>query len=287
MAVSTATATELTQEQVQKVLIQPLQDQSVFLAAGPHMFDTNGSPVRIPKAQKPDETGLEWVGENELIPETDTGFDEVLLLPDTMPSIKVIERYSNEVARQSIIALEAALRDNLVTAVANKLDKQFLSATGDGVSTPQGIFAYAGTQNVDVAGELTLDTVLDAWGLALSADVNTTALRFFIRPDEYMALRKLKDGDGRYMLQPDATAGSVGTVQGVPVTVSKRLPEGSAFLADFSQIAVARDMAPTVKILTERYADYDQQAIRVVARFDAKPKNPEAIVTLTGITAGV
>ena len=64
---------------------------------------------------------------------------------------------------------------------------------------------------------------------------------------------------------------------GTPVT-------GRAALVDFSQIAVARDLAPSVKILTERFADFDQQAIRVVARYDAAPLNPKAIVALTGIT---
>lgn len=65
--------------------------------------------------------------------------------------------------------------------------------------------------------------------------------------------------------------------------VSAHVPEGRAAIADMSQIAVARDLAPTVKILTERYADYDQQAIRVVARYDAGPLNPAGIVTMSGI----
>lgn len=285
MATSTTTATELTQEQVQKIIIEPLQDQSVFLAAGPRMFDTNGSQVRIPKTHGVDHEDLEWVGENQLIPEADIDFEDIILLPSTMESVKVIHRYSNEVARQSIVALEAHIRDKIVKAVVDKLDYNFLSATGDGVTTPKGLFSYEGTQNVAVGGELTLDTVLDAWGLALDANVNMGALRFFLSSRDLKELRKIKDGDGRYMLQPDATAGAVGTVLGIPVTMTNRMPEGSAFLADFSQIAVARDMAPTVKILTERYADYDQQALRIVARFDAKPLNPEAIVTLTGITA--
>ncbi len=53
---------------------------------------------------------------------------------------------------------------------------------------------------------------------------------------------------------------------------------------DFSQIAVARDLAPSVKILDQTFGDFDQQAIRVVARYDAAPMNAQAIVTLTGIT---
>ena len=47
---------------------------------------------------------------------------------------------------------------------------------------------------------------------------------------------------------------------------------------------VARDQAPTVKILDQTYGDYDQMAIRVTARYDAAPLNPEAIVVLRGIT---
>ena len=73
-------------------------------------------------------------------------------------------------------------------------------------------------------------------------------------------------------------------VLGARAVVTARVPKGRAALVDMSRVAVARDLAPSVKILTERFADYDQQAIRVVARYDAAPLNPEAIVTLTGIT---
>ena len=52
---------------------------------------------------------------------------------------------------------------------------------------------------------------------------------------------------------------------------------------DFSQIAVARDLAPSVTVLRERYADWDQGALLVVARYDAAPLNAAAVVALTGI----
>ncbi|WP_281711553.1 phage major capsid protein [Dermacoccus nishinomiyaensis] len=288
MAASTQTAPELTREQVQTILVKPLEAQSVFLAAGPRIFDS-ASPVRIPKLGGP--INPDWIGENELITERDVDFDEIQLLPSTMKSVKVITRYSNELARQSVVALDAALRDRLVTDVATKLDAQFLSATGDGVTTPKGLFAYSGVQTIAVGGALTLDVLLDAWGKALAANVNMTALKWVMTPREFVGLRKLKDGDGRYMMQPDPTLDGVFRLFGAPVVVSGRIPDttgssatGRAALVDFSQIAVARDLAPSVKILTERYADYDQQAIRVVARYDAAPLNPAAVVMLTGIT---
>ena len=49
MALSTVTTPELTQEQVQRLLIKPLQAASIFLASGVRIFDvTAAGPVRIP-----------------------------------------------------------------------------------------------------------------------------------------------------------------------------------------------------------------------------------------------
>lgn len=289
MAVSTSTANELTAEQVQKILVQPLEDKSLFLAAGPRIFDTNGSQVRIPKLGGP--TTPAWHGENEQITEQDPSFDEIVLLPSTMKSVKVLTRYSNEMARQSVVALDAALRDRLVTDVAATIDAQLFSATGDGITQPKGILAWDNTQRIDAAGaDLDLDALVDAWGTALAANVDTTRLRWFMRPEAFTALRKIKQGSGsnQYVLTPDATADGVFRLFGSQVIITNRLPRNeeeqqSVVLADFTQVAVARDQAPTVKILDQTFGDYDQQAIRVTARYDAAPLNPEAVVIIEGL----
>lgn len=70
MSASTTTAPELTREQVQAILVQPLTAASVFLAAGPRIFDvTAAGPVRIPRLVSM--TAPSWVGENVLIPEVE------------------------------------------------------------------------------------------------------------------------------------------------------------------------------------------------------------------------
>ena len=286
-AAGSVAAHELTAEQVARILVKPLEAASVFLAAGPRIFDAAG-PLRIPKAPKASD--VSFVGENELIPEVNPDFDEVQLLPSTMKSLKTLTRYSNELARQSVVALDAALKDRLVADVAAKLDAQLLSASGDGTTTPKGLFAWAGTQNVAVGGALTLDHLLTAWGLALSANVSMGSLKWVLTPRDFVALRKVKDTTGQYLLQVDPTVDGVFRLWGAPVIVSARIPNttgasptGRAALVDFSQIAVARDAAPSVKVLDQTFGNYDQQAIRVTARYDAAPLNPEAVVTLTGI----
>ncbi len=73
--------------------------------------------------------------------------------------------------------------------------------------------------------------------------------------------------------------------------VTKRVPDTTGAtptarvgLVDFSQIVVARDVAPSVKVLDQTFGDFDQMALRVVARYDAAPLNAQAVVALTGIT---
>src|SRR5699024_7555292 len=167
MALNTTDATELTREQVASILTKPLEQASVFLAAGPRVFDTTG-PLRVPGLPGAgDPADLQWVGESEQIPEWDTDFSEVQLLPSTMKSVKVLTRYSNELARQSIVSLEQTLRDRLVADVAAKLDTQFLSDQGDGVTTPRGLFAYEGVTDTAVDGPITPDVILEAQGVAM------------------------------------------------------------------------------------------------------------------------
>ena len=287
MALNTPDAPELTREQVASILTKPLEQASVFLAAGPRIFDTSG-PLRVPGLPGAgDPADLEWVGESELIPEWDTDFSEMQLLPSTMKSVKVLTRYSNELARQSIVSLEQTLRDRLVADVAAKLDTQFLSDQGDGVTTPRGLFAYEGVTDTAVGGPITPDTILEAQGVAMARYLNPGSMTLFMRPEDYVALRGIKDADGRYLVAPDVSGtGLIVPVLGARAVLSARIPQGRAALVDMSRVAVARDLAPTVKVLTERYADYDQQAIRVVARYDAKPLDPSAVLTLSGITSG-
>ncbi len=291
---STTNAQELTAEQVASVLVRPLEAASVFLAAGPRVIDTAG-PLRLPKLGAA--TDPAWHGQNEQITEVDPDFDEVTLLPSTMKSVKTLTRYSNELARQSVIALDAALKERLVADVAAKLDRQFFGASGDGVTQPRGLFVYAG-QTLPVSGALALDDLLDAQAMALAANVNTSAVKWVMTSREFIGLRKLKDLQDRYQLQPDPTQPGSFTLFGIPVVVSNRVPDSAGVdtipgnvddtarvgLVDFSQIVVARDLSPSVKILDQTFGDFDQQAIRVVARYDAAPLNDDAVIALTGIT---
>lgn len=276
MAETTSANPALLADQVASLLVQPLEAASVVLSSGPRIFDTSGV-LRIPKLTGSSAVG--FVGEGEEIDDTHgTTFDEIVLMPADRKSIKVIERYTNELVRQSVVGIDAVLKNRLVKVVSDKLDTALL--TGDGLNdTITGLIFREGALEapLDVTDA---DSLLTAIGELSAAEVMPN--RWLINGDDFIALRKLKETDtsSKYLLESDVTAGPTYRLFGIPVTVTNKLPEGTAVLADMSQVAIARDLAPSVTILSERYAEYDQIGIRVVTRYDLGLLQPAAVLVL-------
>lgn len=274
MVNSTITAPQLIEDQIHPMLIEPLEAASVVLAAGP-MVTQSSAPVRFKRLD--DGFDTEWVGENELIPDGgEASFGEFTLMPENRKSIKTIIRVSNELIRMADRSVSTVLQQRLVKDVANKLDDALL--LGDGTdNTVTGIVNQPGitTAPLDVTDT---DGFLDA--LALAASKEVTPNKFILNGSDFYELRKLKDADGRYILQNDVAGEAAYRLFGVPVTTTNKLPQGQAILADMSQIVVVRDQDPTVKILDQRYAEYDQIGIRVTTRYDLGLLRPEGVILL-------
>lgn len=274
MTLDTVSGAPLIQEQVANILVQPLEAASVVLAAGPQIFNSS-EPLRLPTLTG--STNVQWVAENGLIPDSDVTFGEINLMPSDRKSIKALTKFSNEMARQSAVGLDAVLKARIVNDVATKLDTALL--TGDGATkTVRGIINQPGVQT-SVLDATNADSFLDALALAAAAEV--TPNRWIMSGADFFGIRKLKSSDGKYLLESDITAGTTYRLFGIPVSVTNKLPKGKAVLADMKQVAVVRDVDPSVTVLSERYAEFDQQAIRVVTRYDLGLIHPEGVVVLT------
>ena len=159
----------LIQSQVSSLLVQPLEQASTFLAAGPVILDSS-SPVRVPRIANGTAAG--FVAEGADIPDGDVAFDEVTLLPSTMKGLKVLVKLSNELIRTSVVGLEAVLRTRLVTDVANALDAALWDGAGTS-NTIKGIFRQTGI----ATGVLNLsdpDSLIDGLALAQGNKVSPT-----------------------------------------------------------------------------------------------------------------
>lgn len=294
MAINTADVEELILDNIQTTLIKPLEEASKFLSLGARVVPSS-TPVTFPRLTASFNVGR--VGESELIPEGDPGdvFDDSLkLLPSSMESYKTIVRISSEALRQSSVALDSVLTDRLVRDFQAAVDADAFSSGGDGVTDARGIFNphwAIPTISVDdgtTAGVLSFDVLHDALGTLLGNDAPTSGLKWLLDPATLVKLRKVKDTAGRYILDESVAASPGGaTLLGVPVVVTKRLEPGTvgkrAMLMNPSSWVVVRDQNPTVKVLTERYAEFDELGIRVTARWDWGALEPDANVIIDGI----
>lgn len=288
MALSMKNSPELTQEEVYASLIQPLTAASVVLSAGPRIIDSpTGDPLRIPKLV--DGANAGWYAENEAIGESDPDFSELTLLPTNLKSVKVIHRFSNELARHSVVPIGSQLQAALVRNVASVLDTAFLVGAGTvdgnsnkivtGLANQSGI--QTGTLDVTSAANL-LSTSVEAVGLFADEEITDLSNAvYYVNPTDYRKVLTVKDADGRSILVPDLQRAGVYSLNGIRVVPTTKLTAGTALLVDMNQVVVGRDLAPTVKFLDERYADYDQLAIRVTARMDIGLLHPEGVIKLT------
>lgn len=273
MANDSTTANTLIKEQVANFLVQPLERASVILNAGATVFNSS-EPLRIPTIAEG--VNPTWVGENELIPEDEVTTGEIALMPTNRKSLKVITRVSNELIRMATVGVSNVLEQRIVSDVRTKLDDALLS--GDGAANSiTGLLNQPGvtTGAFDASDP---DSIIDAIGSLNALEVNPN--RIIVSGADFTSLRKLKDNGGRYLLTPDITAGAVGSLFGIPVSVTNKLEAGTAIVGDMSAVAVVRDIDPRVDILRERYADYDQTGIRVVTRYDLGLIRPNAVAVL-------
>ena len=254
MAIDSQNSGALIETQVQAMLVEPLAAESIVLNAGPTLFNSS-APVRIQTISG--NTGASWVAENEEIPEGNAPtWGELELMPTDRKSLKVIVRVSNELIRMAKIGVSSVLQNKIVADMQGALDDALL--TGNpvaGMASENEITGILNQPGVDTAPfNADVDSILDGLAHMSGAD--------------FFAIRKLKDGHGQYLLQPDVTQAGAYQLQGIPVTATNKLPEGTAIMADMKDIAVVRDEHARVDLLTERYAEFDQVGIRVATRYD-------------------
>ena len=104
--------------------------------------------------------------------------------------------------------------------------------------------------------------------------------------DRFTALRKLKDGNNRYLLQDDFTSEFPYRLLGKPVYVSDNMPAVAAsakavLYGDLSGLSVNMRENIQIQVLQEKYAT--QHAVGVVAwfEFDAKVTDSQKLAILT------
>ena len=101
-------------------------------------------------------------------------------------------------------------------------------------------------------------------------------------------IRKLKDGQGNYLLVPDYAKGSGDLLLGKPVEVTDNMPTATAatsgqnilYYGDYSGLAVKTGDSAEIEVLREKYAEQHALGINLWIELDAKIENTQKIAAL-------
>lgn len=217
------------------------------------------------KLVSPGGVGSGWVGEEESRPET------------TSPSLKELAPYFGEIYAAPK-ATQKSLDDMFFDVeqwLANEVGFEFAAkenaafTIGDGVKKAKGILGYTLSTDADgtrafgsiqkivsgSAGAFVADKLIDlVYALHRGYRANASFMGSSLA---LAALRKLKDGNGNYLWQPDFTKGEGGTLLGKPFIENDDMPDPAAdanalMFGDFRRAYTIYDIRG-VRVLRDEY----------------------------------
>lgn len=153
-------------------------------------------------------------------------------------------------------------------------------ATGSGAGTPSGIVTDAGLGvTAASATAIKTDEILELIHSIDPAYRGMPGNGFLLHDSIVLALRKLKDGEGRYIWTPGLDSGAPDKMLGYPINVCQEMAstvEASAKVLLFgclSQYKIRRVRDVRMYRLVERYRDQDQDGFVAFIREDGKLLN--------------
>lgn len=145
--------------------------------------------------------------------------------------------------------------------------------TGNGVGQPTGIVtsAYLG-KTAASSTQVTFDEIMDLTGAVGTAYAGRAS--FMMHRLVKIAIRKLKDGQGRYLWEPSTQVGMPDSILGYPVlensNMASALTTGAKIMlfGDLSYYKIRDVAGVTIQRLVEKYAETNQDAFIAFARTD-------------------
>lgn len=169
----------------------------------------------------------------------------------------------------------------MAQSIAEFLEKELIVGTADKCT---GILSATSGVTTASATAITADELIELQESVIKAYQPNA--RWLMSQRTRIAIAKLKDTTGNYLLQRDITNGFGYTLLGKPVDISDNMPEiGSGTKAvvygDFSGLYVKQNGDITVQVMREKYLD--EHAIGVIGWVDIDSKiiEPQKIRVLT------
>lgn len=238
-------------------ILEPLRNRLVLTQAGATYMTGLVGNVSIPTYSG---TNVAWKGEVAAAEDGAGTFDEVELSPKRLTAYLDI---SKQFLIQDSVSAEAMLKNDIVRALAEKLESTILGNVAGSATQPAGIFKVITTSGAATyAGTVAMEQKLD--------ENNATGnYCYIVSPAVKAALRTAaKDsGSGLFTMENDE-------INGIPVLCTNSC--AGAVIGNFEDYVIAQWGG--IDLTVDPYTQASNGKVRLVinAYFDAKPRRTES-----------
>lgn len=171
--------------------------------------------------------------------------------------------------------------NQMADEIAGWIEGQLLNGTGNNAA--QGALNTTNVKTAAAAAAITADELIDLQSQVKQAFQANAC--WTMHPDTFTAIKKLQDGNKRYLLQDDITGAFPYRLLGKPVHLSDNMPKmatgaKAVLYGDYSGLSVNFRENISIEVLREKYAT--MHAIGVVSwfEFDAKVTDSQKLAAL-------
>jgi len=173
----------------------------------------------------------------------------------------------------SSVDVVAYVVNKVAERVSAFLEKELLN----GGSKIQGLKGVTLVSETEASGKIGSDDLIDLQEKVLDAFQANAC--WIMSRETRKAIRKLKDGDGKYLLEKDFNAKWGYSLLGKPVYTTDNA--NGIYYGDFSGLAVKISEAMNIQVLNEKYAEQHAVGVLAFVGCDAKVQNTQKIAKLT------
>lgn len=261
MAMNTSNLRAISPDQIEQLIVQPVEANSVALTAAT-LVTTSATRTTIPRVTS--DPSAAWVAEGEEIGQSDPTVDDITVQPEKLAGLTVV---SNEAAEDTSPAAADMIGDGLARDIAKKLDVAFFGSSPGGSVQPSGLEDVTGVTEVDAGGAW---ANLDPFAAAISnSEGHGVPVNAFVaNPADALALSQLKEGTSsiRPLLGADATVATRRVILGVPLLVSSAVTAGTVWGIPKPRAVVVRRTGTELEVDTSAYFTSYRTAIRAIMR---------------------
>lgn len=197
--------------------------------------------------------------------------------------VGALSKISNSLINNAQFDIVSYVVNKVAESIAIFLENELINGT----EKINGVLDTTNNTNVakfDTTADLPTTDELIAMQVEIPQQ-NQAGCMWLVSNKTLVALRQLKDGNDRYLLQDDITNGFGYTLLGKPVMVSDNMTDKNVVYGDFSAMYVNVHEDVAIQVLTEKYADEHATGVLAWLELDARVIEPQKLIVSAKKTA--